>query len=70
MINRLIDRTSDYLVRRKGLPVIIGVILVIANYFAQFLAGVPVIGFFATTDLLLHLGIVVGLLGILLGDAL
>ena len=70
MINRQVDRASDYLAHRKGLPVIIGVILVIANYFVQFLASVPVIGSFATTDLLLHLGIVVGLLGILLGDAL
>ena len=70
MINRFIDRASEYLSRRKGLPVIIGVGFVVANYFVQFLASVPVIGFFATTDLLLHLGIVVGLLGILLGDAL
>lgn len=70
MINRFVDRASEYLAHNKGLPVIVGVILVIANYFVQFLAGVPVIGFFAATDLLLHLGIIIGLLGILLGDAL
>ena len=70
MIDRFVDRASEYLAHNKGLPVIVGVILVVANYFVQFLAAVPVIGFFATTDLFLHLGIIVSLLGILLGDAL
>ena len=66
----MIDRISDYLAHNKGMPVFLGILLVILNYAAQFLAGVPVIGFIASTNLLLHLGIVIGLVGILLGDAL
>ncbi len=66
----LLNRISDYLARNKGLPVFLGVLLIILNYVLQFFAHVPVLGFVGTTNLLLHLGIVVGLLGILLGDAL
>jgi hypothetical protein len=70
MLNRLIDRTSDYLVRNKGMPVLLGVVLVILNYAVQFFTHVPVLGFLAGTNLFLHLGIIIGLVGILLGDAL
>lgn len=51
----------------KGLPVLIAVILIAANYVAQFF---PELGILATTDLLLHTGILVGLLGLLIGDSL
>ena len=64
------NQISEYLARNKALPVFIGVGLIVLNYVLQFLVHVPVIGFIATTNLFLHLGIIVGLLGILLGDAL
>ena len=51
----------------KGLPVLIGVLLVIANYVVQF---IPALGFLASTNLLLHAGVIVGLLGLLIGDSL
>jgi len=66
----MIDRISDYMAHNKALPVYMGVLLVILNYLLQFFAWVPVLGFFAQTNLLLHLGIIVGLLGILVGDAI
>jgi len=66
----MIDRMSNYLAQNKALPVFVGIALVILNYVLQFLAHVPVIGAIAGTNLLLHLGIIVGLVGILLGDAL
>jgi hypothetical protein len=66
----MLDRISDYLAHNKAMPVLLGVLLVILNYAAQFLAQTPVLGFIAQTNLLLHLGIVVGLIGILVGDAL
>ncbi len=65
-----IKATSNYLAQNKGMPVVLGVLLVILNYILQFLAGLPVLDFLAHTNLLLHLGIVLGLLGILIGDAL
>jgi hypothetical protein len=66
----MIDKISDYLAHNKGMPVFVGVLLVILNYVAQFFVRVPVIGFIGSTNLLLHLGIIVGLIGVLLGDAL
>ena len=51
----------------KGAPVLAAVGLVIANYVAQFF---PALGIVAGTNLLLHLGVAVGLLGLLIGDAL
>ncbi len=51
----------------KGLPVIIGLILVIISFFAQFL---PVLSFLTTGQWLLHLGIIIGLGGMLFTDTL
>ena len=66
----MLDRISDYLAHNKAMPVLLGVLLVILNYAAQFFAHTPILGFMAQTNLLLHLGIVVGLIGILVGDAM
>jgi hypothetical protein len=35
LINRFVDQASEYLAHNKGLPVIVGVGLVVANYFIQ-----------------------------------
>ena len=63
-------RISDFLVQYKGLPVLIGIGLVILNFVLRLLPAWPVIGWLAGVDLFLHLGIIIGLFGILLGDAL
>jgi hypothetical protein len=69
-MNELIDRISDYLAHNKALPVLIGVGLIVLNYIVQFFGQVPVISFVAHSYLLMHLGVIVGLVGILIGDAL
>ncbi len=51
----------------KGLPVIIGVILIVADFVFQFF---PNAGFLASYHPLLYLGLVVALGGYLVGDAL
>ncbi|MBN1219530.1 MAG: hypothetical protein JXM69_11420 [Anaerolineae bacterium] len=51
----------------KGLPVIIGLILVIISFIAQF---VPALSFLTAGQWLLHLGVIVGLGGILFSDTL
>ncbi len=66
----MVDKLSEYLAHNKAMPVFLGVLLVILNYGMQFFVDMPVIGFIGSTNLLLHLGVIVGLLGILLGDAL
>jgi len=63
----MLDRISGYIAEHKGVPVLAGVLLVILNFAVALLAPGT---WLAGTHLLLHLGVVVGLIGILLGDAL
>lgn len=60
---------SDFIASMPGLPIIIAVGLIILNFIFQLLPAWPVIGWIAHTDLWLHLGLVVGFLGMLLGEA-
>jgi len=69
-MNEWIDRMSDYLARNKAMPVLVGVALIVLNYIVQFFGQAPIISFVAHSYLLMHLGVIVGLIGILIGDAL
>jgi hypothetical protein len=69
----------DSLERVRGMPVLIGVVLVLLNFVVRcvIFALVPDASsrgllLFLLTDgnLLLHLGVIVGLLGVLIGDIL
>jgi hypothetical protein len=68
-LSRLLDGISDYVSTHRGVPVLMGVLLVVLNYLLVIIPGVQ-LGFVETTNLFLHLGIIIGLLGVLLGDAL
>jgi len=57
----------DFLERMKGLPLLIGILLVILNFIVQYIPGLASL---SDSNLLLHLGVVVGLLGVLLAEAL
>lgn len=57
----------DKLALIKGLPVIIGLVLVIISFIAQF---VPFLSFLIVGQWLLHLGVIIGLGGILFSDTL
>ena len=70
MIVKFLRSASDFLVPRKGLPVLVGVGLVFINLVISLLPAWPVVGWLAETNLLLQVGVIVGLLGILVGDAL
>jgi hypothetical protein len=61
-----LDRLSAFIARYKGLPTMLAVLLVVLNFALQFFD----LGWIATSNLLLHLGIVVGLIGLLLAQAL
>lgn len=65
--SHLIDNLSNFFAARKGLLVIIGIFLVIMNGVLQFF---PALGWFTSSNLLLHLGIIVALLGIMISWAL
>ncbi len=57
----------DFFERMKGLPILVGILLVILNFIVQYIPG---LAFLSDSNLLLHLGIVIGLLGVLLGEAI
>ena len=67
---KLLNRTGDFLARVPGLPVLIAVGLVILNFALQLLPDWPVVVWLARTQLFLHLGVILGFLGVLLGDVL
>jgi hypothetical protein len=61
-----LDRISAFIARYKGLPTMVAVVLVVLNFLLQFAN----LGWLSESNLLLHLGIVVGLIGLLLAEAL
>jgi len=66
-LNRLLDFLSEYLAHRKGLLPLIGLFLVLVNGILQFFPGNL---WLAQTNLLLHLGVILAILGFLLAWAL
>jgi hypothetical protein len=70
----LLDEISHFLAHNKGLLVFVGIGLVAANLVLTMVAvpgqGGGFWGWLSRSHLLLHLGVIVGLLGILIGDAL
>jgi hypothetical protein len=74
-MSQLLDRLE----RVRGLPVLVGVLLVLLNFVIRCVAYalVPVteevglvLFLFTDANLLLHLGVIIGLLGVLIGDIL
>ena len=51
----------------KGLPVLIGLVLVLISFVAQF---IPALSFLTIGQWLLHLGVIIGLGGMLFSDTL
>ena len=63
--NRFLDKVSEFFARRKGWLVIVGMVLVVLNFVFQFIPG-----WLGESNLLLHLGVLLGFFGILLAWAL
>jgi len=70
MVANLLKRVSDFLARLPGLPILLAVLLVVLNFVLRLLPAWPVVRWLADADLLLHLGVILGLMGVLLGEAL
>jgi hypothetical protein len=70
MVGEWLKRISEFLARMPGVPILVAVGLVVLNFALQLVPDWPVISFLARTHLFLHVGVILGLLGILLGDAL
>jgi hypothetical protein len=67
LMSRLIDRASDYFAHRKGLLPLIGMVLIVINYFLPFLFG---LNWVTGSNLLLHLGVLIAIFGMMLAWAL
>ena len=70
MVGKWLKRSSEFLARWPGLPILVAIGLVALNFVLQLLPDWPVVGWLAHRNLFLHAGLIVGLLGVLLGDAL
>lgn len=67
MISRWLDLLSEFLAHRKGLLPLCGLLLVFLNLILQFiLPG----GWIITSNLFLHLGVMIAIFGLLLAWAL
>jgi type II secretory pathway component PulF len=65
-LTRFLDWFSNFFSQRKGLLPLLGILLVTANLVIRLTSN----GMLAQTDLLLHLGVILGIFGILLAWAL
>lgn len=66
-LSKLVDDASDFFAHRKGLLPLIGILLVIVNYFLPFIFGINMI---TGSNLFLHLGVIVAIFGFMLAWAL
>ena len=66
-LNRFLDVLSNFFAHRKGLLPFLAILLITANFIVQF---IPVLGWFADSNLLLHLGMILAIFGFLLAWAL
>lgn len=65
-LNDFLDVASNFFAHRKGLLPIIGIVLVVLNFTAQFLP----LSWFSESDFLLHFGVILAIIGFLLAWAL
>jgi len=66
-LNRFLDWISEFLAHRKGLLLLVGILLVFVNFIFQLIPGV---GWLARSNLFLHLGVILGLIGVMIAWAL
>jgi len=67
-LSRLIDRASDFFAHRKGLLPLIGILLVIINYILPFIFGLDNV--ITGSNLFLHIGVIIAIVGMMLAWAL
>jgi hypothetical protein len=63
-MSKLLDRLSEYFAHRKGLLPLIGLMLITLNLILQFIF--PAYLWFISSNLLLHIGLIVAIFGLML----
>jgi hypothetical protein len=67
-MSKLLDRMSEYFAHRKGLLPLIGLGLITLNLILQFIF--PAYFWFISSNLLLHVGLIIAIFGLMLAWAL
>ncbi|GIV66240.1 MAG: hypothetical protein KatS3mg047_0633 [Bellilinea sp.] len=65
-LSHFLDKVSSFLANRKGLLPLIGLVLILLNFILQFFLS----GWFIESNLFLHLGLILAILGFMLAWAL
>ncbi len=65
-LGELLDKLSNYFAARKGLLPMLGIALVLLNFLVSLLP----LGWLSSSDILLHLGVVMAIFGFMLAWAL
>jgi hypothetical protein len=60
---KLINRFVGYIAKLRGLPTLLAIFFVLLNFFIQF---VPALRWLAQINLFLHIGVALGLFGLML----
>ena len=66
-MSKLVDRLSEFLAHRKGLLPLVGIALIVINLLMQFVLP-P--GWLVSSNLFLHIGLIVAILGLMIAWAL
>jgi hypothetical protein len=67
-MNRLVDKTADFLARRPGFLPLVGLAFIVLNFLLQLFPGSGY--WFVDTNLFLHVGLAITIVGLLLIRAL
>lgn len=65
-LSQFLDKVSSFLANRKGLLPLVGLILILLNFILQFFLN----GWLVESDLFLHLGLILAIIGFMLAWAL
>jgi hypothetical protein len=65
-LSRFLDKVSSFLANRKGLLPLVGLTLILLNLILQFLLK----GWLVESNLFLHLGLIIAIIGFMLAWAL
>lgn len=67
-MSKFLDHMSEYFAHRKGLLPLIGLVLILVNLILQFIF--PADFWFISSNLFLHIGLIVAIFGLMLAWAL
>lgn len=65
-LSHFLDKVSSFLANRKGLLPLIGLVLILINFILQFVTA----GWLVESNLFLHLGLLLAIIGFMLAWAL